>query len=237
MSKQSDIVKVSQGAAGDPLYLDTADNLVGVRTSLPSEALHVSGKLLLNNGTDSYFDAAGANGLVITNTDAVRFEIGTERMRIDSAGRVTTPYQPAFRASFNVSSPTPYTSGSRVLNFTVVGHNIGGHYDGTNKFTAPVAGLYRFSCDRSLNTYGINRVIRHPSMSFVVNGTANHSVNTAVSVTDAVSATSYTHFVVNMGTELYLNANDYVQVVFNYDNTPSTLYEYALNYFSGYLIG
>jgi len=76
------------GTAGlNRLVIDSSGR-VGIGTSSPSEKLHVSGKLLLNNGTNSYFDAAGSNGLVMTNTDAIRFEVGTERMRIDSSGRV-----------------------------------------------------------------------------------------------------------------------------------------------------
>lgn len=176
------------------------------------------------NGTMSFFTAA-ASGYV------------TEKMKIDASGRVTKPNQPAFSAYLQVSPPTAYVSGSRILNFTTVVHNIGSHYDGTNKFTAPVAGLYRFSCDRSLNTQGQNQVIRHPEMAFYVNGSLVYQINTGVSVSSAVTTTSYTHFVVNMGTELYLNANDYVQVNFNYGNSPSTLYEYWRSYFSGFLIG
>ena len=70
---------------------------------------------------------------------------GVERMRIDSSGRVTTPMQPAFRAG--------YISGSTVTNnvnnkhpFTSVAINRGNNYSGPNaRFTAPVAGIYRFS--------------------------------------------------------------------------------------------
>lgn len=161
----------------------------------------------------------------------------TMRMQIDGAGRITTPHQPAFKASFNITTPTAYVTGSRILDFTTVVHNVGGHYDGTNRFTAPVAGIYRFSCDRALNTQGQDQVIRHPGMSFFKNGVSVHGVNPAVSAGAVGSTTSYMHFVVNMGTELYLNANDYVQVSFNYTNSPHTLYEYATNYFSGYLVG
>jgi hypothetical protein len=35
MSKQSDLISVSQGAAGDPLFIDTVNDRVGVGTSSP----------------------------------------------------------------------------------------------------------------------------------------------------------------------------------------------------------
>jgi len=59
MSKQSDLISVSQGAAGDPLSIDTANNRVGVGTSSPDSSLHVEDDgafpitLTRNGGTNS----------------------------------------------------------------------------------------------------------------------------------------------------------------------------------------
>jgi len=68
-----------------------------------------------------------------------------ERMRIDSSGRVTTPMQPAFRAGY----PSGTTITNNVNNkhpFTSVAINRGNNYSGPNaRFTAPVAGIYRFN--------------------------------------------------------------------------------------------
>jgi hypothetical protein len=65
---------------------------------------------------------------------------GTERLRIDSSGRVTMPYQPAFLAILTVNNQ----SGDLVM--TDVQTNVGGHYNsGTGRFTAPVAGTYYFA--------------------------------------------------------------------------------------------
>jgi hypothetical protein len=41
MSKQSDLISVSQGAAGDPLFIDTANNRVGVGTTTVDSLLHL----------------------------------------------------------------------------------------------------------------------------------------------------------------------------------------------------
>ena len=257
MSKQSDIVKVSQdagttgfvNASGDTMTgnLSTTGNIKatnGFLAGANNTYLYEGASNILNirigeTGPYAEFVDAGSNVLKIGNASG-RLSLtsnGIERVHLDDAGRVTMPYQPAFSAFFSVSSPTPYTAGSRVLNFTTVSYNVGNHYDGTNKFTAPVAGRYVFLVNRALNTYGANQVIRHPSMGFDVNGTTNYGVNTGVSTSSAVGSADYTHFTVSMATVLNLNANDYVQVNFNYANSPSILYEYSSSWFTGYLLG
>ena len=173
-------------------------------------------------GSEGIFQAAGGGPI----STAWRFR-----------GRVLRQDTPAFMASFNIGSPTAYTAGGRYLNFTTVTLNIGNHYDGTNKFTAPVAGRYLFMVDRALNTFGNSQTIRHPSLSFNKNGSTVYSVNTAVSTATDLSGSEYTHFNVHMAAILELAANDYIQVNFGYSNTPATLYEYATTYFQGYLLG
>ena len=73
--------------------------------------------------------------------DHIKFATGgsaTERMRIDSAGRVTQPYQPYGKAS----SSSAVTAGNfAALNNAVVVR--GGIVAGTNRFTVPVAGAYQ----------------------------------------------------------------------------------------------
>jgi hypothetical protein len=92
-----------------------------------------------------------------TNAGAISFDTRTnsstyaERMRIDSAGRVTTPYQPSFQA-FS-SSNVPIGSGTNVLPFNATNFNVGSHYNtSTYRFTAPVAGVYLFSVNLNLYT-------------------------------------------------------------------------------------
>jgi len=81
-------------------------------------------------------------GIFFPSADTIAIaEGGTEALRIDSSGRVTMPYQPAFSAR-NVSGGT--LSGNIVLNTIIL--NNGGHYStSTGNFTAPVAGMYYFS--------------------------------------------------------------------------------------------
>jgi len=65
---------------------------------------------------------------------------------VDSAGRVTMPYQPAFRAYMNASQSTSITPAP----FNTATMNKGSHYNAsTYRFTAPVAGVYLFHLAQS----------------------------------------------------------------------------------------
>jgi len=119
---------------------------------------------LILNGTDGISDVDGSaatpairgtdtnTGIFFPAADTIAFsEGGTEVMRIDSAGRVTMPFQPAFyatRTAGNVASNT-------IVVYNDVYTNIGGHYNSSNgRFTAPIAGTYRLCVRLLLGTTG-----------------------------------------------------------------------------------
>ena len=68
----------------------------------------------------------------------------TERMKIDSSGRVTTPSQPcSMYASLSNSSTNGATDSTETLVFHNAKRDEGSHYNNSNgRFTAPVAGTY-----------------------------------------------------------------------------------------------
>jgi len=70
---------------------------------------------------------------------------GTTKMTIDSSGRVTMPYQPAWgaRSLSNATSSGGTSNANEILKFSSIIVNTGNHYNSsTGVFTCPVAGRY-----------------------------------------------------------------------------------------------
>ena len=85
------------------------------------------------NGFVRYYH--GDNALAFGTND------GSERMRVDAAGRVTMPSQVGFSATD--VSPHSQLGGGINITYTSVDHNVGNHYNSsTGVFTCPVDGKY-----------------------------------------------------------------------------------------------
>lgn len=140
-------------------------------------------------------------------------------MRIDSAGRVTMPYQP----SFNVYNGTAGVG--QDISFASVRHNIGNCWNtSTNTFTAPVAGTYQFQFAFLHNTSSNS----HCRVLFKVNGSSSPQRGDTLQ-----SNPSGLYNASSASVALYLQANDTVKLY----NEQSSLYGPEYGAFSGYLIG
>ena len=146
-----------------------------------------------------------------------------ESMRIDSSGRVTMPYQPSFRAKGNNAG---YISTSPVP-FGNVQHNIGGHFStSTNRFTAPIAGIY--SLHAHLGVVRVTTTSGWAQGELRVNG-----AQIAYSYFQTASPTEFGNL--NISALASLAAGDYVEVIFQ-DSGGSYYNGGSESQFSGYLV-
>jgi hypothetical protein len=142
---------------------------------------------------------------------------------VDSSGRVTMPYQPAFRAIVNneaylTTSPVPF--GTTTL-------NVGNHFNtGTYTFTAPIAGVYFIFVGMYLKTD--NNQDAYPSL--LING-----VSVQYSYLYNLGNGGRIDNTVVVARIISLSASDTVSVVFL--GSGEYYGGYRETYFSGYLLG
>jgi hypothetical protein len=134
-------IAFSVGAA-EAARIDSAGN-VGIGVS-PSQKLHVAGNIVLDAAGFVGF-GGGTNYIEGSATNLLKFgTANVERMRIDSSGRVTMPYQPAFNVNplsdqNNIAINTPVT-----VIFNTEVFDVGSNF-ASNTFTAPVTGKYQLN--------------------------------------------------------------------------------------------
>jgi len=168
-------------------------------------------------GDNDYNAAAGIRYEHANSAMSFRVNSAWDRLRIDSAGRVTAPNQPScfIRLFPSVGNATTVTGGS-------VSHNIGSHYNAANgRFTAPIAGRYFVSFGFLTNSAN-NRVemqVRKNNSPVIAGNEATGS-NPHGSVSGACVVT--------------MAVNDY----FDFYNVSGTLYGgHDNNYLSIHLVG
>jgi hypothetical protein len=146
---------------------------------------------------------------------------GTERMRINSTGAVTKPFQPAFIAK-GLAAQTIYTA-NQVIVFNTAAYNVGSGYNTTNgRFTAPVAGIYHFSYHIYLNPGNTNTPV-----GFFRNGTLEIFYFPGIAV-NGMGLTALISLAANDFVDVRVTAGGGNVIVFNNgDHTQ----------FRGYLVG
>jgi hypothetical protein len=124
------------------------DAAISTFVSSTGTDLVLGSNLYINSsGNLARFDSAQAGSYVYAGRTGILYfgtndtsGVATERMRIDSGGRVTMSAQPCFFA-YSYSNNTQDVAKS----FDTIPINVGSCYNNANgRFTAPVAGIYEF---------------------------------------------------------------------------------------------
>jgi hypothetical protein len=231
-------------------FLDGATGAVGIGTATASDMTATiyntsstsAGIQCQNSSTgtgtgNGFFVGIGGSGTAGTvgyiwnyENDRISFATNnTERMRIDSSGRVTMPYQPAFLVRSNGMSISHTVRTKVVLDLAIT--NIGSHFNtSTYRFTAPVAGMYHFQGNLLYRTGNNGRAILYLEVNGSADRVSTQAYHAGSFDQDAGGAT--------ISGDFYLNANDYVELDVYQDSgvTVSTLANEWVT-FSGHLIG
>ena len=232
MSKQTELAQVA-----DTITVNSGN--VGIGTSSPSEQINLVGsggtsKIRFDgdssNLQNNFIGITGYDDLIIASDEAnsgtastIQFRVdATERMCIDSAGRVTKPYQPSFFASGNQGFQTTASGATIVLDTT--SFNVGSHYStSTGRFTAPVAGKYFVSFTSYTQSIGTMTLKKNGSDFSVTDVAFLYLPNNVSARSGGISGL------------IHLNANDYIH--FGARSNQQVYYYQGHTTFSAFLIG
>ena len=211
--------QVAAGSDNLALKLHNPTNAIDARVGI---GFHV------NANTGSNWDGAyiqsGNSG---ANSGDLRFgrvtdNTLTEAMRIDAAGIVTKPSQPAFRVCKDTGDTT--STGYIVWNASKI--NVGGHYStSTGKFTAPVAGNYYFA---------VRALTASATQNNIWIG-INHNGNSVLQTYHS----HINHSNISGEAVITMAANDYVQTYWGGTGSIHTggTNHHIYSFFQGHLIG
>ena len=210
---------------------------VGIGTSSHYDAstkLTVAGRINTSNGVAigsmNYGGGAVVNIGSLSDHPVQLMTNNTTRVVVDSAGRVTMPYQPAFNGT-NSSVIAMTNSTWSVVAVDTIRFDRGNNFNtSTYRFTAPVTGVYQVNTSvQTENNSSITWMYFYP----VLNGTT--SATNGVNFADFTPTGTYWHH--NHSCLISMAAGDYVQWKYIKSGGSADLKSTTENSYSIYLVG
>jgi len=231
------------------LFVDVTNDVVAIGTTTPSttggKSLVVydssTPRIRLTNSSTGQAAGDGAefslsnSDLYIENREAANMHLylnGATRLKIDSSGRTTLPYQPSFHAGNNNGGGYIGTTSSSPFVFNVTRHNVGSHFNtSTYRFTAPITALYLLYYSFFFEG---GSGIQNDTCLFV-NGSALNSGSGTIDLVGSRPGTN--RITIGYSVAVYLTASDYVDVRGRDSNGTGNSIFGPHSCFGGYLLG
>ena len=238
------------------ITIDSSEN-VGIGTVSPNaplnvvsnsgaEALTVNGRTADDVGQITFYENDGSTTLTYMQSHNDIFKLNTytaipltfgtnntERLRIDTSGRVTMPNQPSFAARTTTGSVSITEDAYTVMSLNSTDFDKGSNFNTSNsRFTAPVAGTYLFAW-----TIQVQSITDAPTWYYwypIKNGSWA-SGSAGMTLADQVEPTGTYHAI--KGTMMLdLAANDYIELGYHWNSGDGDIKGGGESVFSGQLL-
>ena len=169
----------------------------------------------------------------ILGTESIQHPNGTAAATIDASGRILTPARPAFRVEKRASNQSFSDSTSTKITFEHEAFDIGSNF-ASDKFTAPIAGIYHFNTLLRVVVGGAG-TMELGAVYLYKNGSHFTDI-----VQIQTSANNMRNSHIGGGVTLQLAASDYIEVYCNISGDSPLVHAHASGqrtWFSGFLVG
>ena len=178
--------------------------------------------------SDSVLGISGQNGISL-RTNSTSVQAATEALKIDSSGRITAPYQPAFLVTPATTQSNIAASTNVTIAFGTEIFDVGSNF-ASNTFTAPVTGKYQLNVNLRLNN--VDSAANYYHINLVTSNRVHYSIFDPDFGQDAA------YYTIQLSVLADMDANDTASVsIFQSAAAAQTdIHSGIWSTFSGYLV-